>query len=145
MWRNLKFRYIFQISPHLPCIEIWNFSTWQIFLHMWTMWQIWGMSNKLTHRRLSPAIFLKESKHTGDDLSEARRREERQRKFWWVATTWKREFCLAQPERVIRFTYFLIWAECLLWLIIGTDGNNDILWYYRKLSWVELWVEQPKI
>ena len=46
MWRNLKFRYIFQISPHLPCIEIWNFSTWQIFLHMshmWTMWQIWGM------------------------------------------------------------------------------------------------------
>ena len=46
MWRNLKFRYIFQISPHLPCIEIWNFSTWQIFLHMshiWTMWQISGM------------------------------------------------------------------------------------------------------
>ena len=46
MWRNLKFRYIFQISPHLPCIEIWNFSTLQIFLHMshmWTMWQIWGM------------------------------------------------------------------------------------------------------
>ena len=22
MWRNLKFRYIYQISPHLPCIEI---------------------------------------------------------------------------------------------------------------------------
>ena len=46
MWRNLKFHYMFQISPHLPCIEIWNFSTWQIFLpmsHMWTLWQIWGM------------------------------------------------------------------------------------------------------
>ena len=46
MWRNLKFRYIYQISPHLPCIDIWNFSTWQIFLHMsqmWTLWQIWGM------------------------------------------------------------------------------------------------------
>ena len=47
MWRNLKFRYIFQISPHLPCIEIWNFATQQIFLHMshmWTLWQIWGMA-----------------------------------------------------------------------------------------------------
>ena len=24
----------FQISPHLSCIEIWNFSTWLIFLHL---------------------------------------------------------------------------------------------------------------
>ena len=36
----------FQISPHLSCIKIWNFSTWQIFLHMsylWYLWQISGM------------------------------------------------------------------------------------------------------
>ena len=56
MWRNLKllhmwrdFRILhtchvetfeitphvekFQNSPHLSCTEIWNFSTWQIFLH----------------------------------------------------------------------------------------------------------------
>ena len=25
----------FQISPHLSCIEIWNFSTWLIFLHLY--------------------------------------------------------------------------------------------------------------
>ena len=52
MCRNLKFRYIFQISPHLPWIEIWNFSTWQIFLHMshmWTLWQIWGMPYQSKH------------------------------------------------------------------------------------------------
>ena len=51
MWRILKFCYIFQISSHLPCIEIWNFSTWQIFLHMshmWILWQIWGMGKTLT-------------------------------------------------------------------------------------------------
>ena len=37
----------FQISPHLSCIKIWNFSTWQIFLHghcPWCPWQIWGMT-----------------------------------------------------------------------------------------------------
>ena len=41
-----------QISPHLPCIGIWNFSTWQIFLHMshmWTLWQIWGMLESKGH------------------------------------------------------------------------------------------------
>ena len=73
MWRNLKclhmsdvenLRFIFichreksEMSPHdrcgefkiylhLSCIEIWNFSTWHIFLHishMWYMWQISGM------------------------------------------------------------------------------------------------------
>ena len=40
MWRN------FQIAPHLPCIEIWNFSTWPIFsppIYRWSRWQIWGL------------------------------------------------------------------------------------------------------
>ena len=60
MWRNFRCLYIchvvkfeitqyvekFQISPHLSYIEILNFSTRQIFLHishMWEMWQISGM------------------------------------------------------------------------------------------------------
>ena len=64
MWRNFRFLHIchvekfeitpnvekFQISPHLSCIKIWNFSTWQIFLHMshlWYLWQISGMAHPL--------------------------------------------------------------------------------------------------
>ena len=41
MWRNFS---------TWQSVKWKNFSTWQIFLHMshmWTMWQIWGMS--LTH------------------------------------------------------------------------------------------------
>ena len=36
----------FQISPHLSCIEIWNFSTWLNFsppIYRWSRWQIWGV------------------------------------------------------------------------------------------------------
>ena len=60
MWRKFRFLHIchverfeitlhvekFQKSPHLSCIEIWNFSTWQFFspqIYWWDWWQIWGM------------------------------------------------------------------------------------------------------
>ena len=47
MWRNFRFLHIchvekfeitphvekFQIFPHLSCTKMWNFSTWQFFLH----------------------------------------------------------------------------------------------------------------
>ena len=56
----------FQISPHLSCIKIWNFSTWQIFLHghcPWCPWQIWGMQASLGLKALrsidSIALALK--------------------------------------------------------------------------------------
>ena len=59
-WRKFRFLHIchverceitphmekFQNSPHLSCIEIWNFSTWQIFsprIYPWDPWQISGM------------------------------------------------------------------------------------------------------
>ena len=49
--KNLKFLYslhmeIFQISPHLSCIEIWNFLHMTDFsppIYRWSRWQIWGM------------------------------------------------------------------------------------------------------
>ena len=61
MWINLRFLLLchvdkfenaphvekLQISPYLSCLEIWNFSTWQIFspqINWWYWWQIWGMS-----------------------------------------------------------------------------------------------------
>ena len=64
MWRNVRFLHIchvekyettphvkkFQISPHLSCIQIWSFSTWQIFLHishLWYLWQISGMEKNI--------------------------------------------------------------------------------------------------
>ena len=73
MWRNFRFLHIFhmakfeitphmekfQISPHLSLIEIWNFSTWQIFLHMsgrWYRWQISGMH--LENFQLPPQDWL---------------------------------------------------------------------------------------
>ena len=37
----------YQISPHLSCTEIWNFSTWQNFspqIYPWDPWQISGMN-----------------------------------------------------------------------------------------------------
>ena len=60
MWRKFRFLQIchverceiaahvkkFQNSPHLSCIEIWNFSKWQIFvpqIYLWDRWQILGM------------------------------------------------------------------------------------------------------
>ena len=60
MWRKFRFLHIchverfeitlhvekFQKSPHLSCIEIWNFSTWQFFspqIYWWDWWQISGM------------------------------------------------------------------------------------------------------
>ena len=39
----------FQISPHLSCIEIWNFSTWLNFsppIYRWSRWQIWGVGEQ---------------------------------------------------------------------------------------------------
>ena len=42
----------FQNSPHLSCIEIWNFSTWQIFsprIYPWDPWQISGMAVYTVH------------------------------------------------------------------------------------------------
>ena len=47
MWRNLKLLHVWN-STHLPCIELWNFSTWQIFspqIYRWDRWQISGMCN----------------------------------------------------------------------------------------------------
>jgi len=32
------------ISPHFSCGEIWNISTWQIFLHIFTLWYLWQIS-----------------------------------------------------------------------------------------------------
>ena len=65
MWRKFRFLHIchverfeitlhvekFQKSPHLSCIEIWNFSTWQFFspqIYWWDWWQISGMQSLKT-------------------------------------------------------------------------------------------------
>ena len=75
MWRNFRFLHIFhmakfeitphvekfQISPHLSRIEIWNFSTWQIFLHMsgrWYRWQISGMINNYFVLLKTDVLFM---------------------------------------------------------------------------------------
>ena len=44
MWRNLKFCYICQIYPHLPCIEIWNFSTW-LTCELCDKYEVWSWAN----------------------------------------------------------------------------------------------------
>ena len=76
MWRKFRFLHIchverfeitlhvekFQKSPHLSCIEIWNFSTWQFFLHRYIggigdKYEVWCnvISNKL--EILEDALF----------------------------------------------------------------------------------------
>ena len=69
MWRNFRFLHIFhtakfeitqymekfQISPHSSRIEIWNFSTWQIFLHTSHYWYWWWLSEKGSGRERGDA------------------------------------------------------------------------------------------
>ena len=72
MWKKFRFLHIchvekfestphvekFQNSPNLSCIEIWKFSTWQIFspqIYLWDLWQISGMLGACSTYLQSPA------------------------------------------------------------------------------------------
>ena len=61
MWRNLKLLHVWN-STHLPCIELWNFSTWQIFspqIYRWDRWQISVMSSAiLLYRSIMNNILI---------------------------------------------------------------------------------------
>ena len=92
----------FQISPHLSCIYIWNFSTWQIFLHEYNLWYL---------SQISQIIFVEKNLSCGE-ISDFRKEFE--------------QLMMEIYRNICRFCSKFVWRKICVeekWQIWGLQHN----------------------